>query len=781
MGARTRLLRVAALVLSLCQAARADESFDAFTSRLGLTGTRRTWQLDRLRHGSESMKLEAARALAADPELLSVEAVPDAAERAALLREVVATLPEGDGAAARLRLELSRQRVGEAAACVDRLRADPGDAQAAAQAQQALAQAHDILAPVRAQGSTGRRSDPRTAALEGAELLAAWGRTMSAWLAHHGHGDVRAADLELRRAMLQFARLVDTDGDAPHAVNASADLLRTEAGAEAALGLASAMDVAGLRDDAAEWLDAVEAARPPTLAARRVPAARLAFAVDAGDAKALAAALDRMPPRSLSPSLAIATARVAAGASGDASNELAVRALDAMDAATRAAWIDRLAAQSGPMRDLAEAVRAAQAAWPALSRREMKPAEAAELAHRLRATLHAAGPRAPGSLRGEALRLQAWAERATGDDAAASVTFEHAAGESALVRPECLWMAALCEPAASDRGRARRLDLLRRQRAIDPSGPFAGRVATWLSRLDALQGDALAVAVLLAVPANDAFLCDARVEAARRLLSVAETDAEARRVSARRALQALEPVASQPAAARWRLLAALAADDLDTAAQAERDLAAADRADAAVAGALVRLQVLRGDLVAARACIDALPLDRRGAVAMAAVDELVAMQGAERRASQVELASMAVELAAGHAEQVLAARERLARAVLQAADDGAPLRRELAERVVAPLATGAEASRAQTMAHAEALRMAGRAAEAVELLQKLSASLSQGSAAWAEARWRLFDALRQLDPRRAATMLAQHLALAPDGGPAPWGVRFLQASKGAAP
>jgi hypothetical protein len=116
-----------------------------------------------------------------------------------------------------------------------------------------------------------------------------------------------------------------------------------------------------------------------------------------------------------------------------------------------------------------------------------------------------------------------------------------------------------------------------------------------------------------------------------------------------------------------------------------------------------------------------------------------------------------------------------------AADEGVALARADAERAAGALVSMPSPSGADAMAIAEALRMAGRPAEAVERLQRVSSELAQGSAAWAEARWRLFEALRELDPRRASVMLQQHLALAPDGGPAPWGARFLQASKGRAP
>ena len=77
---------------------------------------------------------------------------------------------------------------------------------------------------------------------------------------------------------------------------------------------------------------------------------------------------------------------------------------------------------------------------------------------------------------------------------------------------------------------------------------------------------------------------------------------------------------------------------------------------------------------------------------------------------------------------------------------------------------------------AEALRMAGRAAEAADMLQAASGDLAQGSPGWMEARWRLLRTLQQLDPVRAQAMLRQHMDLLPDGGPMPWGERFRQAA-----
>jgi hypothetical protein len=152
------------------------------------------------------------------------------------------------------------------------------------------------------------------------------------------------------------------------------------------------------------------------------------------------------------------------------------------------------------------------------------------------------------------------------------------------------------------------------------------------------------------------------------------------------------------------------------------------------------------------------------------------MQGGDRRRAAVELALIALQVSSEGSPARVAALERLAQAMRMAADEGVALARADAERAAAALVSMPSPSGSDAMAIAEALRMAGRPAEAVERLQRVSAELAQGSAAWAEARWRLFEALRELDPRRAAAMLKQHLTLAPDGGPAPWGARFVRAS-----
>ncbi|NBR28990.1 MAG: hypothetical protein EBT83_11370, partial [Betaproteobacteria bacterium] len=93
-------------------------------------------------------------------------------------------------------------------------------------------------------------------------------------------------------------------------------------------------------------------------------------------------------------------------------------------------------------------------------------------------------------MRGEALRALGYALVASGDAASASVAFEQAAAVRASLRPECLWLAAVHAPAKDEAAQRRRVELLLRQRDADPLGPYAGRVATWLSQLDGFPSDA---------------------------------------------------------------------------------------------------------------------------------------------------------------------------------------------------------------------------------------------------------------------------------------------------
>jgi|GEM_PF-1417408 len=773
---RPRRETAAIFALALAAIATAGEPFERFARRLGLADTLRAWQIDRLRTGPAPVRREAARALSADRSLLASGTLAEV-ERREVLRMLVAALPVDDAAGARARLELARQSLAEATVQIDALRGGDRDRAKAAPARQSLAQAAELIDPVldRRSGEPAR-TDPLASVREAGWLLDGWRTTLSAWL------DLREgvpARPELLRAIALFAGLLDAPLESPTPAQASADLLRGELGADAALGLATALQSLGQPEAAAEWMQAIERGAPATQAARRVPAARLAFAIDSLDPAVMREALDALPTRSLPASLAVAAARVAARKPGADAAAVITAALDAMDADTRATWLARLAETAGPMQPLAAALAHAAARADAWRRSSGDAVEAGAIARELDAALASSAGVAPAALRAEAHKLRAFALRASGDAKGASMAFEVAGTESAACRGECLWLAALAEPAQDAAGVARRLELLRRQREADPAGPFAGRAATWLSRLDGFPSDALAAAVLMEVRDDDPFVADARAEAARRMLAAAGRDAQVLQASGRRALQALEPFASQPGVARWRLAAAIAADDLAVAQQAQRDLSAADRADPAVAASVAWLDLLRGDAAGARAAIEALPQAQREVAASAACARLASMQGVEARAAEVELACLAAELvpAAG----ARAARERLAQAVLRAADAGIDVPAPLATRAATALASVEGASRMQRSAVGESLRMAHRAAEAIEPLQALGASLPQGSEPWAEARWRLYRCLREVDADRAATMLRQHMALAPDGGPAPWGERFLRVAGGAKP
>ena len=76
----------------------------------------------------------------------------------------------------------------------------------------------------------------------------------------------------------------------------------------------------------------------------------------------------------------------------------------------------------------------------------------------------------------------------------------------------------------------------------------------------------------------------------------------------------------------------------------------------------------------------------------------------------------------------------------------------------------------------QALRAAGEVDRAIAMLQQRSGAGAQGSPAWLQARWLLLRALEASDPPRARAMLAQHLALLPNGGLEPWGSRFRAAA-----
>ena len=775
---------IALLGLAIAGAATArDQGFDVFLQRHALEGTRLQWQIDRLRNGNPAARVQAAREIAADPAMLASTSALLATERQAVLRDIVAQLPAGDRAAARPRLEMARQQLAEGAVLVESMRGTERDATAAKTAMEALSQAGELLRPLLTSDSSRMdRQDPLAGVHEGADLLDAWRRTLQAWVALHGGGassDAAAAKLELERAIVLFARLVDADAQSPEPGNASADLLRTEMGADAALGLAAALHAAG-RDAAGDaWLQAVAGEASATTAAGRVALWRLAFAIDRQDLHAMREVLDHMPPRTLTPGLARSAARVASRDAGADATAVVTAAMDAMDADARKAWLAQLASQSGPLRALASALQKAEAQLPAWQRREGAPADAAAVAAALRDGLAKAGDAAPAPMRAEALRALGYALVASGDAAAASVAFEQAAAVRPSLRPECLWLAAAHEPAKDAAAQRRRIDLLLRQRESDPLGPYAGRVATWLSQLDGFPSDAVATAVLLEVPDRDALFAAARAEAARRILRGGAEDAAAQTRSAERALRVTDACVASPLVARWRLLAATTpgAQDRLSAEQALQVLAATERLDAATLLAIVRLQVMQGDMSALQATLAQAPAALRARLALAAAFALSDMQAADRLQAAVACARLAADEAGEDAALAAAARDRLARSVLAAADAEVVIDAGMCARLIETLQRAPSTSITETFALAEALRMAGRGAEAAERMQVLSGTLAQGTEPWLEARWRLYRALQSFDAARAASMLQQHMTLLPEGGAQPWGALFRDAAQ----
>ena len=774
--------------LSIACAARArDEGFDVFLQRHALEGTRLQWQIDRLRSGTPAARVQAAREIAADPAMLASTGGLLNSERQDVLRLVVAQLPAGDRAAARPRLEMARQQLADGAVLVEAMRGSERDTANAKIAMEALSQAAELLRPLLTSDSSRTdRQDPLAGVHEGADLLDAWRRTLQAWVVLHGGGaatDAAAAKLELERAIVLFARLVDADVQSPEPGNASADLLRTEMGADAALGLAAALHAVG-RDAAADaWLQAVAREASTTTAAGRMALWRLAFAIDRQDLRAMREVLDHMPPRTLTPGLARSAARVASRTSGTDATAVVTAAMDAMDVGARKAWLEQLASQKSPLRALASAMQKADAQLPAWQRREGAPADAAAIAAALREGLANAGDAAPVPMRGEALRALGYALVASGDAASASVAFEQAAAVRASLRPECLWLAAVHAPAKDEAAQRRRVELLLRQRDADPLGPYAGRVATWLSQLDGFPSDAVATAVLLEVPTSDTLFATARAEAARRILRQAGDDAAAQGRAAERALRLTDACAAAPEVARWRLLAATTpgAQDRLSAEQALQVIAAADRTDATILLAMVRLQVMQGDMTALQATLAQAPVAVRGRLALAAAFALSDMQAPDRMRAAVVCARIAVDASAADSALATAARDRLARSVLAASDADVGIDPAVCAAVIDALQRTPSPTLPEAFALAESLRMAGRGAEAAERMQVLSGTLAQGSEPWMEARWRLHRALQSFDAARAATMLRQHMSLLPEGGPQPWGARFRDAAQAVVP
>ena len=190
--------------------------------------------------------------------------------------------------------------------------------------------------------------------------------------------------------------------------------------------------------------------------------------------------------------------------------------------------------------------------------------------------------------------------------------------------------------------------------------------------------------------------------------------------------------------------------------------------------ALARWAALRGDVEGVRGAAAAVAEPARCVTALRAAAALAEVDGAPARAAQLELsieASRAADLAVRSA-----AADLLARATLEMAEQEHAWPDGRAGEVVAVLRQ-APASSLQALALAEALRAAGEIDEAITLLQQRSGAAPQGSAAWLQARWLLLRALESADRERARAMLAQHLALLPDGGVEPWGERFRQAAR----
>lgn len=782
---RFREVRIASLAVVITSVAMARaEAVDAFLRRHGLHDTRLAWQVERLRSANPDTRTQAARELAQAPETLASSPAMSEAERLEVLRDIVAQLPTDEPAAARPRLEMARRQLAEGALQVESMRAGGSDAATARSAMEALSQAGELLKPLRSSDASRMdRVDPLGGIREGADLLDAWRRLLQAWVVLHADGvtaDAAAARVELERAIVLLARLVDADERATDPASASRDLLRTELGADAALGLAVALRARGDAKAGDAWLQAVQREAPNTAAASRVPSWRLAHALDDGALPMIRAAIEGMPPRSLSPGLARSAARAAAGGSGPDATAVMAAAMDAMDAPARTSWLRQLASQAGALQPLAAALERSDERLPAWRERRGDAAEAARVASDLRRALAQAGDAAPDPMRADALRALGWALQAAGDGVGASEAFERAGSLRASLAPECLWMAAQSETRASES--ARRVSLLQRLREIDPAGPWEGRAATWLSRLNGLGNDPVAVAVLLEVPASDSFVAEARSEAARRILHQVRQESPAQQAqAAQRVLRVTDAFAGAPSVARWRLIAATTpgVEDRLVAEQALEVLQRVGQADPDDLPRLVatlRLRVMQGSMQAVQATLDAAPEATRGALALAAAYALADMQAPDRMRQAVSCAAMAASDPRVDAAFAAAARDRLARAVLAAADANTTLDAACCARALEPLDGASAPTIPERLAAAEALRLAGRGREAIDRLQTISGAQPQGSAGWMESRWRLFQALRDIDPTRADAMLRQHMQLLPDGGPMPWGERFRQAA-----
>jgi len=769
-----RRFREAVLLLAVAAAApaRADEALRAFLDRHGLVSTERQWLLEQLER-SGSAQRDAARRLAGDMAWLDQDPSRSPPERTELLQAIVQALPENDRLSVRPRLELARQQMHRAMARIEATRGGRPDPVAVADAAASLAQVETILRPA-LEGRDGANADTRTPAM----LMDGWRRALQGWLGMtfgEEMAGVRLPRVEIDRAVVMLARLVDADTVEPSPRDCSRDLLATELGAEAALGLAVALAARGEWIAAVAWLEVLPVHAAGTTAAARAPVVRLGLAVDRRELTAIRAAIESVPVRALPADLARAAAAVAGAVGGADALAVIAASLESMDPSDRDVWLSELASGTGELAELAAAMRRAHQVLPTLQKGHGGPIAAAA-AHELQRTLRACGDRVPDTLSGEALRLLGWALWLDDQPGLASVAYEQAAARHAAVRPECLWMAAFVQPAQDQIGINRQLDLLQRQREADPQGPFAGRVAVWISRLDGFPNAAVAVAVLMDVPPQDPFAAQARCEAAHRLMLQAGQDPPARADAARRTLRILEPFAADPVTAPWRVVAATTegAQDAAVVDAALPQLLPSDRATPFVAVALVRWHAARGEVEQAKASVQQVEQSQRWRAALPAAFEMERVQAPDARLATVELALMAA--ASDEPAMHAAATDQLVRGVLRASRDGATLPPAVADRVTQALTPHASVSVLHGLALSEAQRQGGQAESAIERLQTLTAGLVQGEEPWLEGRWYLLQALRAVDEERARVMLRQHMALLPDGGASPWGERFRRAA-----
>jgi hypothetical protein len=196
---------------------------------------------------------------------------------------------------------------------------------------------------------------------------------------------------------------------------------------------------------------------------------------------------------------------------------------------------------------------------------------------------------------------------------------------------------------------------------------------------------------------------------------------------------------------------------------------------------LVQVHAFEGDAAAVRELLARIPQPESARAALAASFALASVAGSDAAIAALDLALLVIESVPDDEALQSVACDRAARAMLRAADEDVALPSGMAARAAQALVEARASSRAADFAAAEAVRASGRTDEAIERLQRIGAWLAQGSEPWTEARWRLHRALLAVDPVRARRMLEQHLALIPDGGPAPWGPRLVQAAEGKAP